>query len=220
MATTIYTKNYPADYPDLVTAAPNAKTLESSILYDPAITIALESINIGIVPGVSDFAFADPLPAPDEAAFDAIIAAHTGEALYTDLKSAFSVTRDTVAIVEDVNWQLLAKVTTTPTFFVDAQYLDKLIGRLVGSYSATAGGLGELPQLKIVETVAGQGDEDKLPPTDMAEQAMSTFGISTTTPPRNGYHNIYCVYARLNGAAAMSIEWTTLSMIDIRVVGA
>jgi hypothetical protein len=204
----------------LVTAAPNATVLRDSIIYNPAITIALDDIDVGNPSGDCVFTFADVLPAPDEAALDAICAAHTGVRVLTSMESAFPVVREPVVVTEDVSWQTLAIVVTTPSFFVDPGDLADLFGRIVGEYKAVAGGGGELPQIQVCEKVTGQPDEDKIsPPAELAAAAdWTTFGISTDIAVRNGYHNSYVVQARLNGAASFEIEWTTMSMINAKVL--
>jgi hypothetical protein len=221
MPPTDYTRTYPGpEFAALVTPAPNATVLRNTILYDPLITEALTDMSIGAPAGDCIFTFANALPAPDEAQLDAICAAHTGIRVLTTMESAFPVVRDEVAVTEDVNWQTLAEVVTTPSFFTDPGDLANLFGRIVGEYKAVAGGGGELPQLQVCEKVAGLPDEDKIsPPADMAAAAAwATFGVSTDVTVRDGYHNTYIVQARLNGAVSFDIKWTTMSMINTKTV--
>jgi len=207
-----YVKDYPADFPSLVTTEPNGSDLGTSIYYS-GIAEALESITVGVPVGQCTVVFANALSPGDEATFDAIIAAHTGLAYATTMKACNAVVADPKTITDDLTWQLLAQITTTPSFFTED--LSQLVGRLVGQYQAVAGGGGELPQLRIVEMVSGLPDEDKLPPTDMAAQVgFANFGLSTSVPPRDGYHNTYQILARLNGAASFDMQWTTFSMLD------
>jgi hypothetical protein len=219
MAPTPYTYTYPgADFPALVTASPNGTVLRNSILYDPAITIALDQLDIGIVPGDCVFTFVDPLPAPDEAALDAICAAHTGIRVLTSMESSSPVVVGTVVVTENAAWQDIAEIVTTPSFFTED--LATLFGRIVGEYKAVAGGGGELPQIQVCEKVAGEANEDKInPPADMAAAAdWTTFGVSTDVPVRDGYHNTYVFQARLNDAASFELKWTTMSMILAQVI--
>lgn len=214
--TQIYTKNYPADFPALATSEPNGSDLGTTIKYS-SIVETLEYVTIGTPAGQATFAFANPLSPGDEATFDAIIAAHTGIAAVTSMKASNPVVGATHSVTEDITWELLAEIITTPSFFTED--LADLVGRIVGSYKATAGGGGELPQIKVIEKVTGEADEDKLPPYNMAAQATFTnFGVSTTVPVRDGYHNHYCVMARLNGSALFELQWTTLSMLDAKIV--
>lgn len=219
MPQTPYTRVYPGpDFAALVTAAPSATVLRNTIAYDPAITIALDEISIGAPAGDCIFTFADVLPAPDEAALDAICAAHTGVRVVTTMESSSPVVVGEVSVTENATWQTIAEVTTTPSFFTDN--LADLFGRIVGEYKAVAGGGGELPQIQVCEKVAGLPDEDKMnPPIDMAAAAdWVTFGESTNVVVRNGYHNIYVFQARLNGAASFEMKWTTMSMILMKVI--
>jgi len=219
MPQTSYTYTYPGvDFPALITAAPDATELRNSIAYDPTITIQLDEINIGISPGDCVFTFADALPAPDKAALDAICAAHTGVRVVTSMESSSPVVIGTYNVTEDLVWETIAEIVTTPSFFTDD--LSALFGRIVGEYKAVAGGGGELPQLQVVETVQGVGDEDKIsPPYDFAASAAwKTFGVSTNVVVRNGYHNKYTLKARLNGAVSLELKWTTMSMILAKVI--
>lgn len=219
MPKTPYTYTYPgADFPSLVTPAPCGSTLASAIKYNPAITIALDEISIGIVPGDCVFTFADVLPAADKTALDAICAATTGTRVIVSMEASSSVAVDEVTVVSDASWQFIAEIVTTPSFF--SEDLSALFGRIVGAYKATAGGGGELPQIKVLEKVAGQPDEDKIsPPYDFAAAAdWTTFGVSTDVPVRDGYHNVYCVLARLNGAASLEIRGTTMSVLLAKTV--
>jgi len=219
MPQTPYTRIYPGpDFAALVTAAPNATVLRNTIAYDPAITVALDEISIGSPAGDCVFTFADVLPAPDEAQLDAICAAHTGVRVVTSMESSSPVVVGEVTVTEDVAWQNIAEIVTTPSFFTDN--LPDLFGRIVGEYKAVAGGGGELPQIQVCEKVAGQANEDKMsPPVDMAASAdWSTFGASTDVVVRNGYHNTYVFQARLNGATSFELKWTTMSMILTKVI--
>jgi hypothetical protein len=219
VAQTPYTYVYPgAAFPALVTAAPNGTVLRNTIKYDPAITIVLDQLDIGIVPGDCVFTFADPLPAPDETQLDAICAAHTGVRILTSMESSSPVVTGEVTVTEDAAWQNLAEIVTTPSFFSDD--LASLFGRVVGEYKAVVGAGGELPQIQVCEKVAGQANEDKIsPPADMAAAAAwATFGVSTDVPVRDGYHNAYVFQARLNGAASFELKWTTMSMIYAKVI--
>lgn len=214
--TQLYIKNYPADFPALVSSEPNGSDLGITIKYS-GISETLEYLTVGSPANQCTFAFVNPLSPGDEATFDAIIATHTGIAAVTSMKASQQIASEEKAITEDITWQKLAEFVTTPSFFTED--ITQLLGRIVGEYKATAGGGGELPQLSVVEKVAGEADQDILPPYDMtAEASFVTFGVSTTNPVRDGYHNIYCVMGRLNGAASFSIQWTTISMLDAKVM--
>lgn len=213
MADTNYAYNYPGvDWPALVTAAPNGTVLTVAIEQNAAITIPLRDI-IMTGDGVCNIWFTDALPAPDEAALDAIRATHTGVGVVASLTGTVKVPAG--AVIEDITWQTLEGIITTPGFFInyDPAQLPSLFARTIGEIKGDGG------EFRVVEEVDGEADvvvvQQALPDT---LGVWEKFKIDTTTPPRMGIRNTYRVEMRLNGAANLDQKYSAVSMVHARVI--
>jgi len=110
-------------------------------------------------------------------------------------------------IVEVATWQLVDGVVTSPDFF-NAD-LNVIFGRVVGQFRTDAAGA----ELRVVEAKAGAADVvmgSIVAPSTVG--VWTTFGFSTTVPPRTG-QNTYTLEARTNGVAVCELRYLTLSLI-------
>lgn len=211
MAPTKYSYTISVDFP---AAKVNVTQLIDTIRFDPSITIALDS-GSGIVANYAtdlcDIWFVDPLPVPDEAALNAVVAAHQGVGIVAEMPGSVRILDQD--ITEDLTWQEIGSVITTPTFFVDDDpaLLTELFGRLINQV------MGDGGEIKLVEEVAGQPDVDILPATALPNTGglWQDTKFDSQVTPRDGVRNRYAAYARLNGAAACKVRSGSLSMIRV-----
>ena len=212
MAPTDYQYTISTDFP---MGKVNITQLQLSITYDPAITIAIDPGN-GINANSPDLDkcniwFVDPLPVPDQAALDGIVAAHLGYGVVATLPGSMPIREQ--AVIEDLTWQPLESIITTPTFFVDndAALLPQLLARVISQI------MGDGGQLKVTEEIAGLPDVDILPEVNLPNTAAAwlTTKYDSSIPPRDGVRNRYVVKGRLNGATNLSIRSGSISMIRV-----
>ena len=212
MAPTDYQYTISTDFP---TGRVNITQLLQTITYDPAITIAIDPQN-GINANSPDLDkcniwFVDPLPVPDQAALDGIVAAHLGYGGVVTLLGSMPIREQ--AVIEDLTWQPLESIITTPGFFVnnDAALLPQLMARVINQI------MGDGGQLKVTEEMEGQPDVDILPEVNLADTlgAWLTAKYDSSTPPRDGVRNRYVVKARLNGATNLAVRSGSISMIRV-----
>jgi hypothetical protein len=198
----------------------NGDQLELSIIYDTAITIALDptgGINVNQPdPGKCNIWFADPLPAPDKAALDAIVAAHQGIGIITTMFGSMPIPAGDIT-EPGPDWQELESIITTPTFFVDGfpASLPSILGRVILQVKGDGG------QIQLVEQIEGQPDVVIAGPQALPDTAGSwaTIKMDTHTPPRDGVRNRYCTVAQLNGATSpVAHRSGSISMIHLQII--
>lgn len=194
----------------------NATALEEQIENDSAITTALDFINAGITPDICAITFVDALTAPEETALDAVVAAHQGVLVIYKMDGVLpvgAVGSQPVVITEDVNWQLIDICVTRPSFF--SSDMNSLFGVVNGCYNGDGG------QMRIVEVVEGQPNEDKTnPPIDLTDTggSMVILQFTTNVPPRKtAIPNQYRVEARLNGATNLSVQAMNFGIVEFKV---
>jgi hypothetical protein len=197
----------------------NVDQFELSIIYDPAITIALDpggGINVNSPdPSKCNVWFVGPLPAPDLAALDALVAAHTGIGIVTTMFGSMPIPAGD--IVEDLTWQELESIITTPSFFVDGfpAQLSSILGRVIIQVKGDGG------QIQLVEQIEGQPDVVIAGPQALPDTAGAwvTIKMDTHTPPRDGVRNRYCTVAQLNGATSpVAHRSGSISMIHLQII--
>lgn len=216
MAPTKYQYTVSTDFPN---GKVNVDQLELSIIYDTAITVALDDtqgINVNSPdPDKCDIWFVDPLPAPDEAALDAIVAAHTGVGIVTTMFGSMPIPGGN--ITEDLTWQELESIITTPTFFVDGfpAQLSDILGRVILQVKGDGG------EIQLVEQMDGEPDVVIAGPQALPDTAGAwvTVKMDTHTAPRDGVRNRYCTVARLNGATSpVEHRSGSISMIHLQII--
>jgi hypothetical protein len=193
----------------------NGTALEDQIKADSAITTALDDIDVNITPDVCAITFSDALTAPEQTALDAVVTAHQGTLVTYSLDGVLPVgpSDQPVVVTEDLTWQLLGVMVTRPSFF--SPDMNVLFGNSNGCHQGDGG------QIRVVEVVDGQANEDKTnPPIDLPDTsgAMKVFRFTTNVPPRyTTVPNIYRLEARLNGATSLSIQGLNFGIVDFKV---
>jgi hypothetical protein len=193
----------------------NGTALEDQIKADSAITTTLDYIDVNVTPDICAITFAAALTAPEEAALDAVVAAHQGTLVTYNLDGVLPVgpSDQPVVVTEDLTWQLLGVMVTRPSFF--SPDMNALFGNGNGCHQGDGG------QIRVVEVVDGEPDEDKTnPPIDLPNTggSMKIFRFTTNVPPRyTTVPNMYRIEARLNGAAALSIQALNFGIVDFKV---
>ena len=214
MAVTDYQYTISTDFPN---GKVNVTQLQQKIAYDAAITIALDTVN-GINANAPDLDkcniwFVDPLPVPDKAALDVIVATHPGIGVVATLPGSMPIRPQTVT--EDLTWQEMESIITTPAFFVDNDpaLLPGLLARVIGQFKTT----GTTCELKVVEQIEGQPDVDITPAVALPDTAdvWTTLKFDSSVPPRDGVRNRYCVLGRQNGGGAWDIRSASISMVKV-----
>ena len=212
MPVTKYQYTISTDFPN---AKVNVEQLQNEILQNPGITILVEHIDANVEPDKCDIFMADALPAPEIPVLDGIVAAHQGIGYATTLLGTLTALSEPVAVTEDLNWQMLYRLRTTPTFFTNS--MPELLARLIGEHKGDGG------EITIVEGVTGEPDVDIIaPPFALPDTAGSwePFKADSNVPPREGLRNSYSIMARLNGATSLEMRFTTATMVlAVPVVG-
>lgn len=177
----------------------------------PAIDPA-DGINTDIEPDKLDIYMSAALDAGQQATLTATVAAHQGTGYVATMQGTLPLVNGEQAVTSDLAWEVIEGVKTTPGFFSDD--LNQIIARVVGEHRGDGG------QLSIMETVDGEGTEEKTsPPFDFPDTggAWQTFKVDSNIPPRAGLRNLYRTDCRLNGAASLELRYTTISMIKVVV---
>jgi hypothetical protein len=218
MPPTTYNYTISVDFPNQEV---NATALETSIGYDPAITIALSHIDCNIAPDICAITFDDALPVPDKAALDALVAAHQGVLVVSLMEASLPVGAigdQSVDVTQDLVWQSIDLCVTRPGFF--SPNMADLIGPVNGCYASVGGG-----ELRIIEEGNGLAPEEKINPPFVFPDtagAMVVFVTQTNVPPRVGADpslpNMYRIEARLNGATSLSFKAINFSIVNFKVV--
>lgn len=208
--------NYQYDITDTANDKVYVPQLTYAIDNDAAIIIKVDTgkgINVNVAPGKLDICMADLLTAPQEAALDAAVAAHQGYGIDAKMQGTIPLVRLEHSIVSDVPWEVVEGVVTTPSFF-DPD-MTQIISRIIGEHKGDGG------QLRLVEEMEGEADEEKIVPVFDFPNVGATwtrFKVDSNVPPRDGLRNIYRTDCRLNGAASLSLRYATISMIVVKVV--
>jgi hypothetical protein len=199
------------------TQTANGKVYIPQLTYDVdndgAIVIAVDHMDANIEPDKLDIYMADALTAPQEAALTVAVAAHQGYGINATMQGTLQLVKKEESIVSDVPWEVIEGVVTTPSFF-DPD-LTSIICRIIGEHKGDGG------QLRLVEDVDGQGEEEKINPFYEFPNVGPTwtrFKIDSNVPPRDGLRNVYRTDCRLNGAASLDLRYCTISMIVVKVV--
>lgn len=189
----------------------NGTQLAKEIAKNDAIGVAVDpnkGINTNVEPDKLDIYMADLLTAPQEAALTATVAATQGVSIVVTLEVTIPLVGKEVAVIGDLIWDVLEGAVTTPSFFCED--MNCLFARIIGEHRGDGG------QLRLVENVDGEGDEEKIVPFFEFPDtvgAWKRFSVDSNVVPRDGQQNVYRTDARLNGAAALDIRYATISMI-------
>lgn len=194
----------------------NDKVNGTQLMYELAAAIplvAVDHVDVGIEPTMLDVYMADALDAAQEAVLDATITAHQGFGYVSTLKGTLPLVKKEQAIASDVAWEVIEGVLTTPRFFTDD--VSQLVARIIGEHKGDGG------QLALWEEVDGQANEEKINPAfafpDTAG-GWQKFKVDSNVAPRDGTRNLYRADGRLNGAAALSLRYCTISMVEVVIV--
>jgi hypothetical protein len=208
--------NYQYDITDTANNKVYVPQLTYEIDNNPTIVVKVDDakgINVNVNPGKLDICMSDALTAPQEAALDATVAAHQGWGINAQMMGTLQLVNKEDAIISDVPWEVVEGVVTTPNFF-DPD-MTSIICRIIGEHKGDGG------QLRLVEEVDGQGDEEKINPFFDFPDVGATwtrFKVDSNVPPRDGLRNIYRTDCRLNGATNLTLRYSTISMIVVKVV--
>jgi hypothetical protein len=152
--------------------------------------------------------FASTLSSGEEAALDALAAAHTGAAPMVVTWHASSVLTDAEKSITDTDpdWTELGGAVTTPDFFTSNVAACK--GRVVGMVKSN--GTGAKLRLKEDSTTPSGGFD--VPDTSGAWQAMQWFSPDA---PTSGTH-AYMLEGQLpsSGATAVSVKFVAVSLLE------
>ena len=187
--------------------------LAYEVTHDVAIGVLPDHMDANIEPNLLDIYMADLLTAPQEAALTAAVAAHQGVGINAAMKGTLPVSHGELIVASDLDWQVLEGIVTTPSFF-DPD-MTQIIARIIGEHRGDGG------QLRLLEGMSGQADEDKIVPFfDLPDTAgqWQRFKVDSTVPPRDGLRNIYRTDARRNGALGLELRYATISMIVVKMV--
>jgi hypothetical protein len=208
--------NYQYDVTDTANNKVYVPQLTYEINNDAAIGVLVDDskgINVNVNPGKIDICMADLLTAPQETALDAVVAAHQGWGINASMQGTLQLVNKEDSIISDVPWEVVDGVVTTPRFF-DPD-VTKIICRIIGEHKGDGG------QLRLVEKVDGEADEEKIFPFfDFPDvgPTWTRFKVDSNVPPRDGLRNIYRTDCRLNGATNLTLRYATISMILVKVV--
>jgi len=119
---------------------------------------------------------------------------------------------DVLAVTSDAAFETVGGVITNPGFFVDN--LAATFGRITGAYQAT----GATGELQIIECRPdGSDPELKMPPVVIPDTAgaWTVLELGTSMPPRPNGPWEYALQARLNGSAALSLKYVSMSLMQL-----
>lgn len=202
--------NYPYT---ISTAFPNGKVngdVLAETIHAVILGSVLDHIDSNVVPDQCDIWFVTPLSPGDQATLSAVVASHQGYGYTATMKGTVPILD--VVITEDATWQVLGGVVTTPNFFTSD--LNQILGRIVGQIKGDGG------QIRIMEEVEGQPDRELTIPAWNAPNTVglwAPFKVDTNQPPSDAVRNLYRIEARRNGAAAMQLRFSTISLLVIEI---
>lgn len=157
-----------------------------------------------------DLTFGAALSEAEEAALDAIVAAHDGIEVVYAYKIASTIIGQSQDIVDDQTWQELGGVAVNVQFY--CQDLAKAYA--IVEYSAKAVGSGA--QLRVIE-VDDDGNvvvmSDAAPLAD-SSGAWKVAKFLTNHSPASG-DRTYILQGRLNGATSASVRFASFVLVEV-----
>lgn len=196
---------------DFNVANPSLTDLQAEIIADPAITPILTKIDALDNDVMCDFL--TTLSAGEVTALDAVVAAHGGKPIKTDILETVMIATEEAKITSVNDWQSLGGVIVAPTTF-DSD-MTKLSGQITGQYRTKGAGA----ELNLLEDGPWnqQSAVELLNPAHSfsdSEDVWLPFAAKTNVTLRPGYW-AYVINARKNTGDQLYLRYLTVSLVGV-----